>query len=145
MADGPQIIVFQPLYIGPARLLWARTEGLGLSAADDPPQLLRYLARNPGTSFVAVAGSSLVGTVLCGHDGRRGLLHHPAVAPAMRRQGLGRSLVRAALAGLRAEDIDKCHLMVFGDHRDGPSFWLEAGAVRRTDLQLLSLPVNPAR
>ena len=124
---------------GAALALWQRTPGVGLSAADAAAPVAAYLARNPGTSFVAELDGRLVGTVLCGHDGRRGLIHHLVTDPACRRQGVARALVRTALDALRAAGIDKCHLMVFDDNADGRRFWQAVGALERTELGLFSL------
>jgi hypothetical protein len=69
-----------------ALALWRATPGVGLSAADEPAALARYLARNPGLSLVADVHGTLVGTLLCGHDGRRGLIHHLVAAHGHRRR-----------------------------------------------------------
>lgn len=123
-----------------ALALWQRTPGVGLSAADAAPSVAAYLARNPGTSFIArAADGALVGTVLCGHDGRRGLIHHLVTDPAWRRRGVGRGLLQRALAALRAQGVDKCHLMVFADNPGGAAFWRAAGAVQRRELDLYSI------
>lgn len=122
-----------------ASALWQRTPGVGLSAADAPEAIAAYLRRNPGTSFVAEVDGILVGTVLCGHDGRRGLIHHLVTDPAWRGRGVARSLVRHGLAALRAAGIGKCHLMVFDDNAEGLAFWRRIGATQRVELQLFSL------
>lgn len=118
--------------------LWEQTEGVGLSAADSRERITRYLERNPGHSFVAVDGAAVVGAVLCGHDGRRGYLHHLAVVPAYRRQGVGRQLVERVLAALQKAGIDKCHLFVFRTNAPALAFWQANGWQVRTELQLLS-------
>ena len=77
----------------PAALrLWQGLPGIGLRDADNPPSLARYLRRNPGCSYVALAESGeLVGVSLAGHDGRRGYMHHVAVSDEFRLQGIGRN------------------------------------------------------
>ena len=134
---------FRPEDIAAARALWQATPGVGLSAADAPQALAAFLARNPGTSFVAESEGRLVGTILVGHDGRRGLIHHLAVAGDQRRAGLGRALVEAGLSALHSQGIDKCHLMVFADNAEGAAFWTAIGATRRAELDLFSLPTTP--
>lgn len=134
---------FDPRDIPAARALWQATPGVGLSAADEPAALAAFLARNPGTSFVAEAQGRIIGTILVGHDGRRGLIHHLAVAEDQRRTGLGRALVEAGLAALHAQGIDKCHLMVFTHNAAGAAFWTALGAARRSELDLYSLPTPP--
>lgn len=131
---------FRPEDIPAARALWQATPGVGLSAADEPAALGSFLDRNPGTCFVAESGGRLTGTILVGHDGRRGLIHHLAVAADCRRTGLGRRLVDAGLAALHRAGIDKCHLMVFTDNAEGAVFWTGIGATRREELALYSLP-----
>lgn len=129
----------------PAALaLWRATPGVGLSAANEPAALARYLARNPGLSLVAAAEAEgqLLGTLLCGHDGRRGLIHHLVVTPGHRRQRIGERLVHAGLSGLRAQGIDKSHLMVFEDNLVAQRFWQAVGAQHRQDLRLFSMDTS---
>jgi N-acetylglutamate synthase len=118
--------------------LWKRTPGMGLSPADERKPLSAFLARNPGLSFAARAGGELVGTVLCGTDGRRGFLYHLAVDPGYRRQGLGSALAARSLAALRAAGIDKCHLFVLAGNGAGTAFWEKAGWTLREDILTFS-------
>lgn len=134
---------FLPEDIPAARALWQATPGVGLSAADEPEALAAFLDRNPGTCLVAESGGQITGTILVGHDGRRGLIHHLAVATDSRRRGLGHRLVEAGLAALHDQGIDKCHLMVFTDNAGGAAFWTGIGATRRDELALYSLPTAP--
>jgi ribosomal protein S18 acetylase RimI-like enzyme len=130
---------FEPHDFAAAKALWRSTDGVGLSDADEREPIERFLLRNPGLSQVACEGDALVGTILCGHDGRRGLIHHLVVSTRHRRQGLGHALVRQALAGLRAQGIDKCHLLVFTANTEGLAFWRRVAAVERKELALFSL------
>ncbi len=118
--------------------LWRSSEGLGLSAADDREPIARFLERNPGHSFVARDGEALVAALLCGHEGRRGYLHHLAVAPSHRGRGLGRDLVRHALEALEAAGIAKCHLFVLSDNQEGLGFWARVGWTERVELRICS-------
>jgi len=61
--------------------LWRTSEGVGLSDADLEEGAAGFLDRNPGLSFVARDGEHLMGAVLCGHDGRRGYIHHRSAEP----------------------------------------------------------------
>jgi len=135
---------FVPSIYEQAIALWRSTPGVGLSEADGRAAIERFLARNPGLSFVAVDGERVVATILCGHDGRRGLIHHLVVAPAARRRGLATRLLRAALGALRAQGIDKCHLLVFRDNAEGLAFWRAAKATERTELAVFSVSTRQA-
>jgi len=83
--------------------LWKTTPGIGLSEADERRNIAVFLEYNRGLSFVAEAGGAIAGAVLGSFDGRRGYLHHLAVAPGFRRSGIGRTLVERCLAD--AEDL----------------------------------------
>ena len=118
--------------------LWSSVPGVGLSAADSKENIARYLERNPGLSFVAFDAGKLIGAVLCGHDGRRGYIHHLAVEPSYRRQGIGKALVARCFMSLQLAGIDKCHLFVFTANQNAQSFWKEIGWSHRTDLVVMS-------
>jgi putative acetyltransferase len=118
--------------------LWSQCGGVGLSSADSREAIGRYLDRNPGLSFVALREGEICGAVLAGHDGRRGYIHHLAVAPGCRRLGLGRRLVKASLDALAAEGIEKAHLFVFKENADGLAFWRAGGWEVREDLAMMS-------
>ncbi|HMD55669.1 MAG TPA: GNAT family N-acetyltransferase [Phycisphaerae bacterium] len=107
---------------------WHGQEGIGLNESDERIPMERYLARNPGMSLIAKnSAGAIVGAVLCGHDGRRGYLHHLAVASDYRRKGLGTALVQRCLAQLSAAQIPKCNIFLFNDNADGRRFWERLG------------------
>ena len=118
--------------------LWRTSEGVGLSDADSREGVARFLKRNPGLSFAARDGEHLVGAILCGHDGRRGYIHHLAVSKSHRRRGLGRALVERCLSALRRAGIDKCHIFVFADNQDTIAFWKSIGWAQRVELTMMS-------
>lgn len=110
-----------------ARELWANTAGVHVSAGDEPEELAGYLRRNPGISSVAEAEGRLVGAVLCGHDGRRGVVYHLAVAPDHRREGIASEMMRRSLPLLRTAGIRRVLLLVATDNQEGKQFWLRQG------------------
>ncbi len=117
--------------------LWSRTDGVGLNESDSPVRLQAFLDRNPNLSMVAHDGSRLIGAVLCGHDGRRGYLHHLAVVPAYRRRGVGRTMIETCLASLAAQGILKCNVFLYVDNDPGQQFWGRCGWSARSDLKVL--------
>jgi len=118
--------------------LWSDTEGMGLSDSDSEEEIAKYLSRNPGHSFVCEYGDRIVGTILCGHDGRRGYIYHVAVSEEHRKRGIARMLLTKALDSLRNAGIRKCHLMVFGANLAGREFWEHVGWQRRDDIVIYS-------
>jgi ribosomal protein S18 acetylase RimI-like enzyme len=122
--------------------LWKASEGIGLNESDTREAIAAYLVRNPGFSLVAEIKGVIVGALLCGHDGRRGYLHHLAVASPHRRRGLVRTLVGESLARLRAQGITKCNIFLFANNAAGRAFWLREGWAPREDLVLVQKTIS---
>lgn len=115
--------------------LWLNTPGMGLNTTDDSREgIAKYLKRNPATCFVAEHEGRLAGVIMAGHDGRRGYIHHTAVLPEFRNQGVARRLVGLAMAALDAEGINKVALVAFRKNETGNGFWENMGFSERTDL-----------
>ena len=109
--------------------------GNGLNDKDDSPEgIEKYLKRNPATSFVATCDGKVVGVILCGHDGRRGIIQHACVSPDYRRLGIGNRLVELALGALKDEGINKVLLVAFKKNEGGNAFWEAQGFTLREDL-----------
>lgn len=118
--------------------LWSKTEGMVLSDSDSKPAIADYLERNPQLSFVCEADGRLQGTILCGHDGRRGFIYHVAVNPEQRGLGIGSKLVELSLERLQAAGIMKCHLFVLADNEIGNRFWHRSGWEKREGIAIYS-------
>ncbi|MBF0277133.1 MAG: GNAT family N-acetyltransferase [SAR324 cluster bacterium] len=118
--------------------LWKSSEGVGLSVGDSREGVTRFLERNPGFSFVALKEDQIIGVVLCGHDGRRGYIHHLTIDPKYQNQGLGKLLVEHSLEQLKRYSIFKCHIFVFSDNENAIAFWKKTGWTRRNDLAVMS-------
>ncbi|MBN1777130.1 MAG: GNAT family N-acetyltransferase [Clostridiales bacterium] len=115
--------------------LWISTPGMGLNSIDDTREgIAKYLKRNSSMCFVAEDGQEIVGVILCGHDGRRGMVHHTAVKESLRRRGVGKALWEAAAAALRKEGVTKAWLVVKKQNEPGNAFWEQLGFEDRTDL-----------
>lgn len=122
--------------------MWQTTSKRALSKADEKPQMERYLKHNAGMSQVAVINGKIVGTVLAGHDGRRGFIHHMAVMPEYRRKRIGHSLAEKAIEKIKAEGIDKTHIFCYQNNETGQSFWRDFGFVKRNDVFVYSFDNN---
>ncbi|RON47760.1 GNAT family N-acetyltransferase [Pseudomonas frederiksbergensis] len=118
--------------------LMKRTPGVSLRDADSRESTAKYLARNPGMSFVVEVEAGLGGCVMCGHDGRRGYLQHLVVLPQFRRQGIAKALVERCLSSLERHGILKCHLDVFKTNALAADYWRSQGWQLRTDIDRYS-------
>jgi ribosomal protein S18 acetylase RimI-like enzyme len=118
--------------------LWGKTEGMGLhNDTDSKKGIARYLRRNPGLSLVARDDKKIVGTLLCGYDGRRGHLYHLAVAASHRKKGIAKALVNRALSKLAAIGFSKCTLCAFVKNSAGRKFWKHIGWTERPDVIMM--------
>ena len=118
--------------------MWQITSKRALSSADSREQLERYLKRNEGLSLVAVADGKIVGTVLAGHDGRRGFIHHMAVLPEYRRRRIGHALAEKAIANISSQGIEKTHIFCYQNNETGQKFWSDFGFEKRDDIFIYS-------
>ena len=139
---GTTIIPMTTMHVPDVIALWEATEGLILTPTDNAADLDGYFSHNPGMSHVAIRGGEVVGAVLCGHDGRRGYLHHLAVAGDVRNQGIGRVLVNACLSKLSETGIRQCNLFVIDDHADGRAFWENDGWTEWPNIRLMSKKID---
>lgn len=115
--------------------LWLTIHGFGIRSIDDSKEgVAKFLKRNPTTSVVAVEDGHVVGSILCGHDGRRGCLYHVCVDKAYRNHGLGRQMVTAALKALDEEGINTVSLIAFKNNEIGNGFWKDIKWNKREDL-----------
>ncbi len=124
--------------------LWQQTEGMGLNDSDTREAIATFLNRNPGLSTVACDSTGqIIGAVLCGHDGRRGYLHHLAVSRTQRKNGIGRALVNTCLDHLVALKIQKCNLFLLASNTAGRTFWLHQNWTPREDIVVVQKNLTP--
>jgi ribosomal protein S18 acetylase RimI-like enzyme len=80
---------------------------------NDPEKDIRTKMRfQPDLFLVALMEDRLVGTVMVGYEGHRGWINYLAVPPEHRRRGIGKALMGAAEAALRALGCPKINLQV---------------------------------
>lgn len=115
------------------------TPGVSLRDADSQEATARYLARNPGLSFIAEEDGRVIGCAMCGHDGRRGYLQHVMVAPTHRGQGVANQLIERCLSNLEQLGIYKTHIDVFVTNELGNQYWQRRGWQKRNDIYRYSM------
>jgi len=107
--------------------LWEETEYISLNECDTFEGMSLYLKHNNESCFVAEAGGKIIGSVLSGHDGRRGFLRHLVVAKTHRKKGIARDLVNEVLESLFAKGIGRCNIFVNKANAPGFDFWRHIG------------------
>ena len=65
---------------------------------DSSSRIDTYLKRNPKMSTVAQFHDDIIGTVLCGHDGRRGTIYHVAISEEHRGKGIAKRMVERSIS-----------------------------------------------
>lgn len=123
--------------------LWMTIKGFAIRSIDDSWEgVERFLKRNPATSVVAEENGEIVGSILCGHDGRRGCLYHVCVREDCRMRGIGKSMVVRCMEELEKEKISKVSLIAFTENDIGNAFWKEIGWTKREDLNYYDFVLN---
>lgn len=125
--------------------LWMTIRGFGIRSIDDSKEgVQRFLQRNPTTSVVAVFEGRMIGSILCGHDGRRGCFYHVCVHEQFRKQGIGKAMAVFAMKALQKEQINVVSLIAFRDNEVGNQFWKCVGWTFREDLNYYDFILNDA-
>jgi ribosomal protein S18 acetylase RimI-like enzyme len=108
--------------------LWRRCELL--RPWNDPDRDIdRKLALEDDLLLVAEGADGVVGSVMVGYEGHRGWLNYLAVDPDRRGRGIGRALVAAGEARLRALGCPKVNLQVRRTNIDAAGFYRSLGFV----------------
>lgn len=108
--------------------LWQTIHGFAIRSVDDSRRgIEKFLKRNPATSVVALAGEEIVGTILCGHDGRCGYFYHVCVREDVRKERVGERMVEEAKQRLMEEEICRVNLVAFQSNAAGNRFWQNQG------------------
>jgi ribosomal protein S18 acetylase RimI-like enzyme len=118
--------------------LWQNAEGVKLRDADSREGINKYLQRNPGLSFIAESNGEIVGTIMAGHDGKRGYLQHLAVAFNHRKNGIATKLLNLCISALKAEGIVKSHIHVLCENETAKIYWKNRGWLKRNDIEVFS-------
>ena len=116
--------------------LWESIEtGINVGRSDTPEEIQKKLKRDPDLFLVAELNEEIIGTVIGGYDGRRGIIYHLAVHKNVREQGVGAMLMNEVEKRLQAKGCLKCYLLVLADNAHDIQFyenrdWYEMKEVR---------------
>ncbi len=108
--------------------LWQSIEtGIRVGPSDAPEEIRKKLRRDPGLFLVAEMNGDIIGTVIGGFDGRRGMIYHLAVRKEFRKQGIGGMLLAEVEKRLQAMGCLKCYLLVHAGNAEAIRFYRRRG------------------
>ncbi|EAH9136162.1 GNAT family N-acetyltransferase [Campylobacter upsaliensis] len=123
--------------------LWCEIKGFGLRSIDDSfDNISTFLKRNPNLSAVAELEGEIIGSILCGHDGRTGGFYHVCVHKNHRKKGIAHEMTKFCLEALKKEKINKIALIAFKSNDLGNEFWRHYGFTLREDANYYDLSLN---
>jgi len=108
--------------------LWQNAgDGLGVGRSDTRDEIVKKLQRDPDLFLVAEDGGKIIGTVIGGYDGRRGMIYHLAVDHAYRQRGTGKMLMDEVERRMIAKGCLKEYLLVKRGNEDVVEFYRHQG------------------
>lgn len=117
--------------------LWSSMEkGVRVGRSDTPTEIEKKIARDPDLFLVAECEKKIIGSVIGGYDGRRGLIYHLAVDTSFRGQGIGSRLMDEVEARLRDKGCLKCFLLVASDNYEVGKYYEERGWKQMTEVHM---------
>lgn len=102
-------------------------KGVGIGRSDTLQEIEKKLTRDPDLFLIAEADGCIVGSVIGGFDGRRGLIYHLAVTASYRGRGIGSRLMEEVELRLRAKGCLKCYLLVKADNQEAETYYQHRG------------------
>ena len=104
--------------------LWQSMEkGVRFSRSDVPAEIEKKMNRDPDLFLVAEMHGELVGTVIGGFDGRRGMVYHLAVAESQRRNGIAKQLMAELEKRLIAKGCIRAYLLVHFENSEARALY----------------------
>lgn len=108
--------------------LWAHIEkGVRVGRSDSLAEIEKKVQRDPDLFLVAEYQGQIIGTIIGGFDGRRGIIYHLAVSSEARGQGVGSLLLQQVEERLRAKGCLKSYLMVTPDNEEAMRYYEQRG------------------
>jgi len=108
--------------------LWKTIDfGMQVGRSDTPEEIKKKIERDPDLFLVAEQDDQIIGTVIGGFDGRRGMVYHLAIDQNHRRRGIGSALLARVENRLQAKGCLKVYLLVLDDNISAKNFYEECG------------------
>ena len=108
--------------------IWKNSSpGISLSRSDTPEEILKKLKYSPDLFLVAESSGAVIGTIIGGFDGRRGMIYHLAIKEEFRKAGLGKALMKEIEAKFKAKGCIKSYLMVTKENEPVIQYYQQLG------------------
>jgi len=108
--------------------LWGSAgSGIHLRRSDQPEEISKKINRDPDLFLVAEANNQIVGSVLGGFDGRRGMVYHLAVSQPYRKLGVGTALMEELEKRLRTKGCLRFYLLVTKENEEAIQYYEKHG------------------
>jgi ribosomal protein S18 acetylase RimI-like enzyme len=108
--------------------LWETAgSGVRIGRSDTPEEIIKKLNYAPDLFLIAEIDGRLIGSVIGGFDGRRGIIYHLAVDLEFRMSGVGSSLMEEIERRLVARGCLRSYLLVTPENVDAMSFYEKRG------------------
>ena len=108
--------------------LWKNAgPGIHLRRSDTKDEIAKKIQRDPDLFLVAELESRIIGAVLGGFDGRRGMVYHLAVEANYREKGIGRALMSELEKRMKQRGCVRSYLLVTRDNLDAIHFYASQG------------------
>ncbi|WP_457557705.1 GNAT family N-acetyltransferase [Candidatus Harpocratesius sp.] len=135
-----QIRNFSMEYYHQVYQLWELGK-LSLGMSDTHEHIQRFATKNPDLFLIGLINNRVIGVVMGAFDGRRGYVHHLAVHPDFRKQGIGSTLMKELMTRFQAQHVEKVHLFVERSNAGVIAFYKKLGWFIRNDLEMMSIIV----
>jgi predicted N-acetyltransferase YhbS len=101
--------------------------GVQFSPSDKIDQIRLKMDYSPDLFLVAESGGRIIGTIMGGFDGRRGMIYHLAVEPSWQGKGIGSTLLDEVEQRLVAKGCIKMYLMMRSGHPELVDYYQKHG------------------
>lgn len=117
--------------------LWQEC-GISLGKSDSEDEIQKFISMNPETSLVETIDNKIIGCVLGGYDGRRGLIHHLAIHPDYQGNDYGTILMECLENKFKEKGVVKISFWVQNSNIGVVDFYEKLGYELRKDIVTIS-------
>jgi ribosomal protein S18 acetylase RimI-like enzyme len=108
--------------------LWEHAgPGVQVGRSDTLEEVGKKVQRDPDLFLVVEVDDKLIGSVIGGFDGRRGMIYHLAVADDYRQQGIGAALMDEVERRLKGKGCLKAYLLVVDGNEYATQYYEKRG------------------